>query len=159
TAQKLLDPKSKLSEAESAALVGQIGDSARSIQSGLHDSKGRAGKDQNDAVEESKVIGANVDALQHAKLSPAERRLLIQDISSKSGLIDNELADVPNEVKEAQNDTKAVKLGEHLEAQTRYALDHPGHASKTIEQLRSGLSQLHNDRGDGALDQVVADRK
>jgi hypothetical protein len=125
----------------------------------LHDSTGTAGKDQKSAAEESAVIAADVKALQGANLTPEQKTMLAKDIASKSGLIKNELNDAPNEQSEINHDSAAIRSGAKLEAQLRYAMQHPGHASKTLAELKSGLGALNNGEGTGVLEAVKIDRQ
>lgn len=156
-AKTLLNPKA--TEQERTAALAQIGNSADSITKGLHDSTGKAGKDQTSAVAESAVIGADVKALQGANLTPEQKTQLAKDIASKSGLIKNELNDAPNEQSEIKHDSTAIHSGAKLEAQLRYAMEHAGHSSKTLTELKSGLGALNNGEGTGVLEAVKIDRQ
>jgi hypothetical protein len=155
--KKLLDPKA--TEQERTAALAQIGSSADSITKGMQDTTGKAGKDQKDAGAESAVIAADVKALQGANLTPEQKTALAKDIASKSGLIKNELKDAPNEQNEIKHDSTAIHSGATLEAQLRYAMEHPGHASKTLADLKSGLGALNNGEGTGILEAVKIDRQ
>jgi hypothetical protein len=156
-AKTLLDPKA--TEQDRAAALTKIGSSADSIAKGLHDSTGKAGKDQTSAAAESAVIAADVKALQGANLTPEQKAQLAKDIASKSGLIKNELNDSPNEQTEIQHDSAAIHSGAKLEAQLRYAMEHPGHSSKTLSDLKKGLGALNNGEGTGILEAVKIDRQ
>lgn len=156
-AKKLADPST--SEQDRAKALEQIGNSAESIAKGLHDSTGKAGKDQKDALAESAVIAADVKALQGATLTPEQKVQLANDIASKAGLIKNELNDAPTEKIEIDHDTKALQSGAKLEALLRYAMAHPGHAEKTMAELKAGLGDLNNGEGTGVLEAVKIDRQ
>ena len=155
--KKLLDPKA--TEQERTAALAQISNGAASITKGLHDSTGKAGKDQKSASAESAVIASDVKALQGANLTPEQKALLTNDIASKAGLIRNELNDAPNEKNEIQDDHKAIQSGANLETTLRYAMEHPGHASKAIAELNAGLNGLNNGEGTGVLEAVKIDRQ
>jgi hypothetical protein len=156
-AKTLADPKA--SDQDRAKALEQIGKSADSIGKGLHDSTGRAGKDQKDALAENAVIAADVKALQGANLTPEQRTLLANDIASKAGLIKNDMHDAIFEKPEVDHDTAALKSGANMEVMLRYAMAHPGHAGKALEQLRAGLSGLENGEGTGTLEAVKIDRQ
>ena len=156
-AKKLLDPKA--TEQERTDALAQIGKSADSIAKGLHDSSGKAGKDQKSAVAESAVIAADVKALQGANLTPEQKTQLTNDIASKAGLIKNELNDSPNEKSEIQHDSTAIRSGANLEAVLRYAMANPGHAAKALDEFKSGLGKLNNGEGTGVLEAVKIDRQ
>ena len=156
-AKTLADPKA--SDQDRAKALEQISRSAESIGKGLHDSTGRAGKDQKDALAESAVIAADVKALQGANLTPEQRTLLANDIASKAGLIKNDMHDIVFEKSEMAHDTTAINSGANIETMLRYAMTHPGHAGKALEQLKAGLNGLQNGEGTGTLEAVKIDRQ
>ena len=140
---------------DSASFLDLTKTSTQELVKGLSEANCAPGKDQKDAISEGKVILGDVAALQGAKLTPEQKKMLFADISSKTRLIRNEMNDIPNEIGEIKHDNAAIASGGKLESLVRGAMSG---RSGNLDGLKSELAGLSRADGSGVLDAVKKDR-